>query len=49
MRALPNEEYKAKAPQTGTGKEDATGETLELALKDGCDLKSLKANANCGY
>lgn len=32
-----------------TGKKDMTGETLELALKDGCDLKSLKTNANCGY
>lgn len=49
MRALPNEEYRAKAPRTGTGKKDMTGEILELALKNGCDLKNLKANANCGY
>lgn len=44
MRALPKEEHRAKALQTGTGKEDVTGENLELALKDGCDLKSLDAN-----
>lgn len=40
MRAVPKEELKAKALQTGTGKEDVVGENLELALKDRCDLES---------
>lgn len=48
MRALPKEEHRAKALQTGIGKEDVIGENLELALKDGCDLKSLDANGRFG-
>lgn len=41
MRALPDEEHRAKALKTGTGKKDTT---LEPVMKDGWDLNRLDGN-----